>query len=43
MSESSHHFPSNVAQAYVNELAGSYFVAAQMYIPAPRFAESRGE
>ncbi|WP_316227136.1 MULTISPECIES: hypothetical protein [unclassified Bradyrhizobium] len=34
MADTSHHFSSNVQQAYVNELAGSYFMTAGMYVRA---------
>jgi hypothetical protein len=34
MIDTSHHFASNVGQAYANELAGSYFLTAQMYVRA---------
>jgi hypothetical protein len=34
MIESSHHFSSNVHQAYVNAAAGSYFMTATMYVRA---------
>jgi hypothetical protein len=34
MVDTSHHFLSNVQQAYVNELAGSYFMTAGMYVRA---------
>jgi len=34
MVETQHHVFSNVQQAYVNELAGSFFITAQMYVRA---------
>jgi hypothetical protein len=34
MADTSHHFSSNVQQAYVNEQAGSYFMTAGIYVRA---------
>jgi hypothetical protein len=43
MVETSHHFSSNVGQAYVNELAGSYFMTAQMYVRAAGRLHATGD
>jgi hypothetical protein len=36
MIDTSHHFSSNVQQAYANEQAGSYFITAAMFVSAAR-------
>ncbi len=43
MADTSHHFSSNVQQAYVNELAGSYFMTAGMYVRAASRLQLAGD
>ncbi len=43
MVDTSHYFSSNVQQAYVNELAGSYFMTAEMYVRAASRLQLAGD
>jgi hypothetical protein len=43
MTDTSHQFSSNVAQAYVNERAGSYFMTAGTYVRAASRLHAAGD